>query len=407
TFWLNASGLEMLYTSLAEWTAAALSSLEAHGFFAVIAVGFTRFGSYIAARSRRKSIVFTSEAQEEQTMRRAPLRGLPLAPPVLELLHRLGVETVGDFLDLPAEGVAKRFGREAREIFRWAHRERLPIQPIALDRNASITRRLDDPVGNFILLTAYVDELLDELMGMVVAKQRLVASVTLELYEGDEERGREQIQPAVPTGEASVLKALSRLRISEQSYEGLIDRIEVCAEEILPIHRDGELFASVRHQAREAGKRAVALIRARFGNDAVRHAVLRDEHLPEKRYAWEAVTEPLFPNHREGSLTGEMEPEVQAAGRSSPGASGAALKAVSAQSSRTLRVVRRLFEGSPPAGPAPGSVRLIAGPFIYTGKWWQSEERREYYFARSGHGGLLWIYRDEQTEGWTVQGLVD
>lgn len=397
TFWLNASGLDMLYPQLSIWTQEALAALQACGFLAVIAVGFTRFGSYIVARSRRKSIVLSSARAEEQLARRAPLRGLPLSPRSLELLQRLGVETVGDFLDLPSEGVARRFGREARATFQWAHRERVPMQPISLDRNASLIRRLDDPVGNLLLLTAYVDELLDELFRIVARKQRLVASISLELYGEEAPRARELIRPATPTDEAGVLKSLCRLRLSAQQYDGGIDRIEVSAEEIKPIHRNGELFDSVRRQATEAGRRAFALIRARFGNDSIRRPILLDEHLPEKRYAWEQVDTPLFPSVVKRSETSSA--------RSSKTLSEAGQENTAL--ARTSRVVRRLYELDAPRELDGKTARLIAGPFVYTGNWWRPEEQREYFFARSREGELLWIYRETGREVFRVQGVVD
>ncbi len=401
TFWLNASGLDMLYPQLSIWMQEARTALERRGFLSVIAVGFTRFGSYIVARSRRKPIVLSSAQAEEQLARRAPLRGLPLSPRSLELLQRLGVQTVGDFLDLPAEGVARRFGREARATFQWAHRERIPMQPITLDRNASLIRRLDDPVGNLLLLTAYVDELLDELFQIVTRKQRLVASIRLELYGDKELRSREQIRPAAPTDKAGVLKSLCRLRLSARQYDGGIDRIVMSAEEILPIHRNGELFDSVRRQATEAGRRAFALIRARFGNDSIRRPILLDEHLPEKRYAWEEVAEPLFPSVvKRAEATADGEPPARSQKPfSEAGPKNAAL-------ARTSRVVRRLYECDAPPELDGKTARLIAGPFVYTGKWWQPEERREYFFARSRRG-LLWIYREAGREVFRVQGVVD
>ncbi len=380
SFWLNASGLAMLYPSLSIWTNEAIRALAERGFLAVVAVGFSRFGSYIIARSRRKPIVVSTERQEEGLLRKSPLRVLPLSSEPLALFHRLGIETVGAFLDLPENGVRKRFGREAHEILRWVQRERLPIQPVVVQKEAKANRRLDDPITNLVVLSAYLDELIDELMQQVAAKRKLVAAMTIELFEGEERRAVEEIRPAAPTREGSVLKNLSRLRLAEQRYEGAVDRISLRAGETDPIHRDGDLFISPRRQAAEAGKRAIALIRARFGNDSVNHAVLRDEHLPEEQYEWEAVTGPLFPT-------------------SSRGGDG--------DSERRFRVVRRQLKKPPPPGPVPASFRLVAGPFVLTGKWWASEEQREYYFAHGGRGQFLWLYRDTRTGSWTLQGLVD
>ena len=50
-FWLNASGLSYLHASLRLWAQEIATSLRSCGFRAVVAVGFTRFGTCAIART--------------------------------------------------------------------------------------------------------------------------------------------------------------------------------------------------------------------------------------------------------------------------------------------------------------------------------------------------------------------
>lgn len=377
TFWLNLSGLDRLYPSLARWLDEAVKALAGRGISAVISAGFTRFGSYVTARARRKSILLSSREQEERLVRRAPLRVLPLSAETQLLLERLGIAAVGSFLDLPEAGMAKRFGLEALRVFRWARERQVPVQPAVVASETTSEHRFDEPIGNLLLLNSSVADRIDDLLAKVARRQKLVGTLSIELFEEGELRVREAVRPAAPTVDGSVLKTLSRLRLSERRYEGAVDQIRLSVEEVDPIRRTGDLFASPRSQATESGRRALALIRARFGNEVVRRAVLHDEHLPEQSYSWEQADGPLFPRP----------PSAPRRGR--------------------FRLVRRLLGEPARTAGLPPSMRLVAGPFVVSGKWWLSEERREYYFARDGSGQLLWLYRDEKTGGWTLQGVVD
>ena len=71
----------------------------------------------------------------------------------------------------------------------------------------------------------------------------------------------------------------------------------------------------------------------------------------------------------------------------------------------------------PQPGPEPdsrsvreegaGYVRDLAGPYLVSGGWWRSAVHREYYFARTSDGDMLWIYYDRPRRRWRWQGQVE
>src|SRR5262249_36834188 len=82
-FWRNGSGLELLYSSLQTWAHALHDELAGAGFHATVAVGFTRFGSYAAARTQGAAgttVVFTSARQEQDVALRTRLERLGIEP---------------------------------------------------------------------------------------------------------------------------------------------------------------------------------------------------------------------------------------------------------------------------------------------------------------------------------------
>ncbi|MBN2307684.1 MAG: DNA polymerase Y family protein, partial [Candidatus Hydrogenedentes bacterium] len=115
-FWLDASGMRHLYPSLEAWAACLHDDLRDARFLAVVAVGFTRFGSYGAAKANSQSIVFHTPTEEQSHLRHIGIQRLELAPALRDVLLRLGIDTLGDFIDLPASGIRRRFGAEAAEL---------------------------------------------------------------------------------------------------------------------------------------------------------------------------------------------------------------------------------------------------------------------------------------------------
>ena len=68
--------------------------------------------------------------------------------------------------------------------------------------------------------------------------------------------------------------------------------------------------------------------------------------------------------------------------------------------------VRRLLAPTRFAGSRDPAQ--LSGPYILSGGWWQGNEvHREYHYARTRGGDLLWIYYDRRRKRWVLQGRVE
>ena len=105
------------------------------------------------------------------------------------------------------------------------------------------------------------------------------------------------------------------------------------------------------------------------------------------------------------------------------------LRVPAPQLPQARRLVRRVFDRPPPLSPQPGGddaaalarvlgntvgstvgggpARRVQGPYVISGGWWAGGQQREYYFAESGRGELLWVYHDRRRERWYQQGRVE
>jgi protein ImuB len=58
-------------------------------------------------------------------------------------------------------------------------------------------------------------------------------------------------------------------------------------------------------------------------------------------------------------------------------------------------------------GPKYGPVDKLMGPYVFSGGWWTREIQRDYYFAETRRGDLLWLYYDRIRRKWFMQGAVE
>ncbi len=388
-FWLDASGLLPLYPSLPHWSSLVRDELRRSGFHAVVAIGFSRFGSYAAARAGTTNIVFRDAAHEQAHLRVVPLERLGLSPKTLDTLLKLGIDTLGRFIALPSSGIRRRFGPEAQALHRlasgagWA-----PLEPRPLLEPPERSACFDHPETGRERLLAFIEPLLVSILLELSGRHEALAALQLDLKLDDGNERREQLMPAEPTLDAQQLFGLLRLRLETLTLSSGAVELTLSGTGIPTSRRQLALFREAPRRNLEAAQRAFAKIRAELGNDAVVHARLHDGHLPEACFGWESL-------------------ERLAA----PKPAGVALRPL----------VRRLF--SPPielparsrhepdgwfiARFSDGPVEEVIGPHIVSGGWWTRETTRAYHYVRTRSGRWLWIYNDRRRRRWFLHGEVE
>ncbi len=382
TFWLDARGLDSLYCSAEQWITAVRSAVVSQGYFCRICIGFSRFGCYAGAKSATRR--FHSSAQERHWTQTAPVSLLPLPPRVQQRLAELGIETVGDFQALPREGIRSRFGMEADAVFRFAVEEDLvPIQGSDLPVELTATSHPASPVTNRELLLMEIESLLLDLLSRTVAGGLYLHRLTIKLTYEDESKRSEAVRPASASRDAAVWLRLLRLRFEDFTASSAIVTISLNAEAARVSLAQNELFAVQNSRDVAAGARVFARLRAQFGNGAVCRVVLQQEHRPDLRFTLLPIDQPVLPASQQAQCDASFNP-----------AGG-----------RRRQLVRR-FYCAPAQLQARHGLRPAAGPFIISGKWWQQEAERHYYYAYNGKR-LFWLYYDGGSGHWMMQGAVE
>jgi protein ImuB len=333
--------------------------------------------------------VLKSAADERAAARRTPLDRLALDPAAREALHKLGVESVGRFVDLPPEGIERRFGAEAYRLHRLAAGElRLPLQP---DRPPTpVWRRLhlDRPETAVPRLLVAIERLMHPLLDELADRGHALAEVRVGFRFERTGDHIESVRPAAPTLDARQLLDLIRLRLeaARKLPDGVIE-VVLIGRGAPAARKQLQLFGRPKRDL-AAANRALARVRAELGDDAVIRARLREGHLPEGSFTWETL----------GALESPRPRDVEGA---------RLIRRIHARPIPLPQRPRQEPDGWMLRGLRQGPVIRVLGPYVVSGGWWNRRVHREYHFAETRKGELLWVYYDRARRRWFLHGRVE
>ncbi len=389
-FWLDASGLEGLYRSPAVWAEEIRSLLaRTECIRSTVVVGFRRFATYAVAKASRGITVFDDPDAEGEAMRKVPLDKLALEPAVRDVLAKLGVLTVGEFAALPPDGIRRRFGKRTWELYREATGEvTIPFEPEHSESPLRGEVHLDGPESDLLRLRVVIARALQPLLGELDERDRGVVEVRVDLVFDDASRRTERLRPAQPTTDLLQLSELIHLRLARAKFTAGVIDFAIAIRSTRIGRRQLELFEEAPRRDGFAADRALARIRAEFGVDAVVKAVLQPRHLPEALFAWAplehvAAPEPRYVEH------------------------GALIRRIYTPPLVLPARPRHEPDGWMLRGLDQGPVVRVSGPFLVSGGWWHRAVYREYHFAETKSGEILWVFYDRFRRRWLVHGRVE
>lgn len=389
TLWLDARGLERLWASLDAWAADVAAAIAGCGLTGTVVVGFDRFASRAVARGSEGVLVLPDAAAERRAARAVPLERLGLPPRVRDVLTKLGIGTLGGLADLPEEGLARRFDPSVRRIQREARGVlHVPLQPQRPDPPERARVILDHPESDAARILARLEEMIPPLVAAVSRKGRALAELQVGFRFDRLGEHVETVRPASATRSAAALCELVRLRL-----EGLA-RLPDAVVELLLLA--GEIDAAPAQATLPQGhgrdlaaaNRGLARVRARLGGDAVVRAALRDGHLPEAQFGWEPLAE-------------------LAAAEPHPSEPPRSVRRIHVPAVALPHRPRHEPDGWMLRDLEEGPVVRIDGPYVVSGGWWARAVQREYHFAQTRDGELLWLYYDRPRRRWYLQGRVE
>jgi protein ImuB len=403
TFWVDPSGMVLLWGDLGAWAMAIQKALGQAGYAATVIVGFHRFRCLAIARAQvvreqpqqsghANVWVIADRRREARMAAGVPLDRLAISPRLRDDLAGLGVRTLGEFMALPGPELRVRFGVEAERLHQrgsdghWA-----PLQARELVDPVREQVELDPPEGDLGRLLFRIKPVLERLLEQLAARGSAMSALRLLLGLDHADSIEQRLEPAAATLDTMQVLELLRLRLDALQLRAAV---ETFALELEGQRADPRQIALFRAQVRrdlEAGDRALARLCAALGPEAVTRPQLRPAHLPEARCSFVPVNHVQFPEPRNMQIEGELAPRI-----------------------RRLLARPRLLPPRPrnePDGwiiePELGPVEEMHGPFRASGGWWVREVERDYYFAQTRSKTILWVYYDRPRRRWFMHGWLE
>jgi protein ImuB len=211
---------------------------------------------------------------------------------------------------------------------------------------------------------------------------------------------KEQIRPAVATLDSIQILDLARLRLESMRFFAGITEIALEAEACAATAEQLRLFSEGPKRDLDAANRALARLRAEFGDEAVVQVKLKNGHLPEGRFAWERLERIKLPQNGLNDLN-----SLNDLNGTSP---RALVRRIIAKPICLPGIPRRTHEdGWLILGHKYGSVDKLSGPYVFSGGWWNREIQRDYYYAETRRGAIAWVYYDRVRRRWFLQGFIE
>ena len=324
-----------------------------------------------------------------------------------DALQGMGLHVLGDILDLPRAGLARRFGEalldevDAALGKRPDPREAIVLPP-GFESRLELFARADTTEQVLHGATLLLDRLIAWLVGQhaLVRRFRLVMRHESRWRQSDRtpQATALEIALAEPSRDRAHLVMLLRERLGRARLAA--PTLELClqAEDIARgAPPNAELFPTAQSE-HEGLTRLVERLQARLGSGRVRRLVAVEDHRPER-----------------ASVLVDAEPGgVRPAGRKRTAAASSAAAPVPVASARPVwlqapqplveAASRPLLDGRP--------LQLLSGPERIEAGWWDGGlAGRDYFVAEAGDGALVWIYRDRLPvadgsgpPGWYLQG---
>ena len=332
-----------------------------------LAVAPTPLGARVLAAAR-DGLAVRDPQPFHRLLQDVPLIVLPLEAALIERLHGVGLQRLGDLLALPRMAIGKRYGVE---LLGWITRllgEVPDIQPLYQPPSRFEAHAdLGSEVVSTEALVFPLRRLVDDLAAFLMQRSGGVQEFTLGLRHARDAWTRIPISLRSPTREAAQLFEYARARMGRTALPAPVRLLSLEAENLPPfIPLADDLFERRPGEALDWPTLCERL-RARLGDAAL--------------YQWQPVAD-ARPEHAQ------------------------------------RRVAQVLDEGNAPDRPRPlwllpqplplreGIEAFLAGPERIEAGWWDGGEvRRDYYVVRTTQGQRAWVFTPAGQRGpWLLHG---
>jgi protein ImuB len=346
--------------------------------------------------------------------------------PMVAVVKRWGVRTLGELAALPTADLTARLGRGAAAWQAVARGDDArPLVPALPEERFDATLALEWPIEGLEPLSFVLTRLLEPLSTRLERRDRGVAVLHVVLRLGPP-AGRgdtyaRRLELPTPMRDVRTLRTLALLDLESHPPPAPIECVTVAIDPTPGRVLQHTLFTRA-HPTPEQLSTLLARLGALIGQDRVGAAAPVDSYRPGAFAMKPFATD--HPPSRDGNasrvrLRSSVGGQV---GETSPSSSRLQSPASSVELQSGLRRCRQpvparvVAENDRPVrvttdrrGYGGGSVVHAAGPWRTSGEWWAGKAgwNRDEWDVSLSDGGVYRIFRDRETDAWFIDGIVD
>ena len=319
---------------------------------------------------------------------------------IIQALHSMGIQNMGQLLALPMSGLGKRYGKEFMDyLYRLTGTKADPQINISPAPTFFSEVHFLTDVTNMQSLQFPMKRLLSEFSSFLTSRQLAVDKFIWQFKHRSHEPTKMLLYIANPENNQQMFFALTQLQLEQ--FNGLpeVDNLALIATEFsaAQLQTDdlfrGNSFELVDEPIQKPGvlKEGNLLLntfRARLGPQTCFGLSMANDHRPEKAWKlmrfnqkdyWYPENDEITPLRPTYLLsTPKRLPEKSVSGR--------------------------LISGKP-AASLPAKLELLQGPERIDYGWWDQDSPRDYFVARHHCGALYWVFNHLDNGGWYLHGI--
>ncbi len=397
------------------------------GFLARAAVADTIGAAWAVTRTANGPLIVLP-GRSAQALARLPVEALRISANVAEVLHSLGLSTIGHVAALPRETLPSRFGPEIlRRLDQALGEIPEPLVPERPEEPIEAAYGCEPPLENRAAIEIILQRLLERVMKPLERRNAGILQLDIELTVSGHEPTRFTVGLVRPSLDSKRLRELLRLQLERVQLRGRLAGAMLRVVRTAPRDADqSALFESAEHRhARRDLDSLLNRLSNRLGPRAVLCPRLAPDYQPERAVEYATLAEQTSP--LKDSPTTKRPRRARRSAQERRSAQGQEeqktayfVRGSFVRESLPRRPVRLFPEPVPvevfsvvPHGPPirlhwANRDQLIVhceGPErIETGWWRFPAVHRDYFRADTEDGQRLWLFHARDEGSWFVHG---
>lgn len=329
-----------------------------------------------------------------------PVSCMEVNEKIVQALHSMGIQNMGQLQALPVSGLGKRFGKGFMDyLYRLSGAKADPQTYITPAPTFFSEVHFLADVTNMQSLLFPMKRLLSEFSSFLARRQLAVEKFVWQFNHKGHEPLKMLIHIASPENNQQMFLALTQLQLEQFTGLPEVDNLALMATKFSPAQLQtndlfrGSSFELIEEQSKKIddfkeGNLLLNTFRARLGPQTCFGLSMANDHRPEK--AWKLIH---FNQkdywHPEKSELNTPRPVYLL---STP------------EHLRGKQFSKQLVSGYL-ASSHPTELELLHGPERIDYGWWDQDSSRDYFVARHRSGALYWIFYKIDNGSWYLHGI--